>query len=125
MRCAVPLRSTLSQLATGAPDAAALDLDDHDPQLGVGDHEVRLAIARRLAGLLDEPGGGVVDDEGLGELVAECLSEAGFGARRGIHAHSLPRPAQSTWHWRGPSVEGYQLVGGQHLEPLVWLDHVS
>ena len=102
-------------LATGAPDAAALDLDDHDPQLGVGDHEVRLAIARGLAGLLDEPGGGVVDDEGLGQLVAERLFEAGFGVRRGIHAHSLPRLRSSPGTGEVPQSRAISLSAGSTL----------
>ena len=43
-------------VAAGAPYAPALDLDDHHTEVGVGDHEVGLAIGRLVARALLEPG---------------------------------------------------------------------
>ena len=48
-------------LAADAPDTPALDLDDHYAKVGMGHHEVRLAIRRLVTGPLLEPGDVAVD----------------------------------------------------------------
>ena len=86
-----------------ARDRAALDLDDQEALVGVGDDDVRLALAHEAAVRPDDPRDVLEEDVVGGQGRAEALVDAALGAL----AEALPVAARG----------GRALIRPGHLHP--------